>query len=100
MAEILNREAVRVHTSLLARAEKTLLVWMAARMPIAINSDHLTVLGAVAMVGAGACYWIGSPAALGAAIVFLGLNWFGDSLDGTLARVRHHERPRYGFYAD
>jgi phosphatidylglycerophosphate synthase len=52
------------------------------------------------MVGAGACYWIGSPAALGAAIVFLGLNWFGDSLDGTLARVRHHERPRYGFYAD
>jgi phosphatidylglycerophosphate synthase len=52
------------------------------------------------MLAAGACYWNGSPAALLAAIGCLALNWFGDSLDGTLARVRHHERPRYGFYVD
>jgi phosphatidylglycerophosphate synthase len=52
------------------------------------------------MLGAGFCYWNGSPAALLAAIGLLVLNWFGDSLDGTLARVRHHERPRYGFYVD
>jgi phosphatidylglycerophosphate synthase len=96
------REAKRVHTSVLAAAEKRCLIWMAQRLPPAINSDHLTVLAGLAMAGAGACYWIG-PASTGAmlgAIGFLALNWFGDSLDGTVARVRHHERPRYGFYVD
>jgi archaetidylinositol phosphate synthase len=96
------REARRVHTSVLAEIEKRCLVWMANRLPTAVNSDHLTLLAGVAMAGAGACYWIGpgsAPAMLGA-ILFLILNWFGDSLDGTLARVRHHERPRYGFYVD
>jgi phosphatidylglycerophosphate synthase len=91
-----------VHTSVLAEIEKRCLVWMAHRLPAAVNSDHLTLLAGVAMACAGACYWIGpgsAPAMLGA-IVFLVLNWFGDSLDGTLARVRHHERPRYGFYVD
>ena len=52
------------------------------------------------MLAAGVCYWSGSAAALVAAIGLLAVNWFGDSLDGTLARVRHHERPRYGFYVD
>jgi archaetidylinositol phosphate synthase len=96
------REAKRVHTSVLAEAEKRCLVWIAGRLPGWVNSDHLTLLAGVAMAGAGACYWIGprSPAAMLTAIVFLALNWFGDSLDGTLARVRHHERPRYGFYVD
>jgi archaetidylinositol phosphate synthase len=96
------REAKRVHTSVLAEAEKRLLVWMAERLPRAINSDHLTTLAGVSMAVAGACYWIGpaSPAAMLTAIGMLALNWFGDSLDGTLARVRHHERPRYGFYVD
>jgi phosphatidylglycerophosphate synthase len=108
------REATRVHTSLLAAVEKRCLIWMASRMPAPINSDHLTVLAGLAMLGAGLCYWLGGvssrtaveglsgwtvPALLGA-IGFLALNWFGDSLDGTLARVRHHERPRYGFYVD
>jgi len=46
------------------------------------------------------CYWNGTPAMLFLSISLLALNWFGDSLDGTLARVRHHERPRYGFYVD
>lgn len=87
---------------MLAKMEKRLLVWMAARMPACINSDHLTVLAGLAMIGGGICYWIGpsSPAAMVAAIGMLILNWFGDSLDGTLARVRRHERPRYGFYVD
>jgi len=100
MAEIPDREAVRVHTSLLARAEKAVLIRMAARIPRPVHSDHLTLLGAGAMLAAGVCYWVGSPAALAGAILALAVNWFGDSLDGTLARVRHHERPRYGFYVD
>jgi phosphatidylglycerophosphate synthase len=97
------REARRIQTSLLADAEKRCLVWMATRMPRAVNSDHLTVLAGVAMLGVGLCYWAGSAASpwpLLGAIALLAVNWFGDSLDGTLARVRHHERPRYGFYVD
>jgi phosphatidylglycerophosphate synthase len=94
------QEAVRVHTSLLAAVEKRCLVWMAGRMPLRVNSDHLTALAAASMLAAGLCYWHGSAAALAAAVGLLAVNWFGDSLDGTLARVRHHERPRYGFYVD
>jgi archaetidylinositol phosphate synthase len=94
------KEATRVQTSLLASLEKRCLIWMAERMPSAINSDHLTALAGLSMLAAGLCYWQGSPAALLAAVGLLAVNWFGDSLDGTLARVRHHERPRYGFYVD
>ena len=93
---------IRLHTSLLAAVEKRCLVWMAQRLPRAINSDHLTALAAIAMLGAGICYWVapGAPAALWGVVLLLVANWFGDSLDGTLARVRRHERPRYGFYVD
>jgi phosphatidylglycerophosphate synthase len=92
----------RVHGSLLAAAEKRLLVWIARRLPRWVNSDHLTSLGAVALAAAGICYWTGRqvPAALIGVVVLLAVNWFGDSLDGTLARVRGQERPRYGFYVD
>ena len=97
-----NARETRIHDSLLAAAEKRLLIAIAARLPRAINSDHLTALGGVAMVAAGVAYaaapaW---PPALVIVVAMLGLNWFGDSLDGTLARVRRHERPRYGFYLD
>jgi phosphatidylglycerophosphate synthase len=94
--------AQRAHTSLLAAAEKRALIGMAQRLPQWVNSDHLTVLGFVALVAAGGSYWAASrePLALLAVIVFLFLNWFGDSLDGTLARVRNKQRPRYGFYVD
>ena len=94
--------AVREHHSVLAAAEKRALVAMALRMPARVNSDHLTALSGLAMVGAGASFWLAAswPPALGLVIAFLALNWFGDSLDGTLARVRKHERPRYGFYVD
>jgi len=97
-----HREATRVHTSLLAAVEKRALIWMAARLPRWINSDHLTVLAFVAMLLAGLSFWLArtSPLGLWLVVVFLAVNWFGDSLDGTLARVRCHQRPRYGFYVD
>ena len=96
------KEAARVHNSLLADVEKRALVWMAGRVPARINSDHLTVLAGLAMLGIGVCYWLApvQPLLLVAVVVLLAVNWFGDSLDGTVARVRHHERPRYGFYVD
>ena len=92
----------RVHTSLLAAVEKRCLIWMARRMPPPVNSDHLTAVGALAMPLLCVCYWAAPqhPAALILGVFLLVVNWFGDSLDGTLARVRGHERPRYGFYVD
>jgi phosphatidylglycerophosphate synthase len=97
------RDATRLLTSVLAPLEKRTLLWLAARMPRAVNSDHLTLLALVAMLAAGACYWLaGSAPAIGLPLVVLclAINWFGDSLDGTLARVRNQQRPRYGFYVD
>jgi archaetidylinositol phosphate synthase len=93
---------VRIQASVLASVEKRCLIWLAQRMPSAINSDHLTMLGGAAMLGAGLCYWIApaTPIALWGVVGMLVVNWFGDSLDGTLARVRRQERPRYGFYVD
>jgi archaetidylinositol phosphate synthase len=90
---------VREHNSVLAASEKRLLVHIAGRLPAWVNSDHLTFTGAVAMLGIGVCYWAGGGA-LWMVIPLLALNWFGDSLDGTLARVRKQERPRYGYYVD
>lgn len=93
---------VRRHTSLLAGAEKRTLVWIAHRLPDAIGSDHLSALGLGALVAAGvvlAAVPFGAWTAAGV-IACLALNWFGDSLDGTLARVRRQERPRYGYYVD
>jgi len=90
---------VREHTSVLAESEKRLLVRMAGGLPAWVNSDHLTALGAIAMFGVGACFWAGGTA-LWLVIPLLAANWFGDSLDGTLARVRNRQRPRYGYYVD
>ena len=93
---------VREHRSILASGEKRLLIFIAERLPRAINSDHLTSLALAAMGLAGAAFaaarW--DRRALWLVVVALALNWFGDSLDGTLARVRRVERPRYGFYVD
>jgi phosphatidylglycerophosphate synthase len=96
------KHANRVQQSFLAAAEKRLLVWMAERTPGWINSDHLTVLGFAAQVMAGVSYALarGNRYWLLGGIGFLALNWLGDSLDGTLARVRQRQRPRYGFYVD
>jgi archaetidylinositol phosphate synthase len=94
--------ARRVNEALTASAEKRALEWLAARAPRWLSSDQLTLLGLGAQIGAGLCYaWARSHRdALLLAIVCLALNWLGDSLDGTLARVRCRQRPRYGFYVD
>jgi len=96
------QSAPREQHSILTRAEKATLAYLAARMPQWVNSDHLTVLGFVAMVLAGASYWLAAydRRALLLVCVWLAVNWFGDSLDGTLARFRNTPRPRYGFYVD
>lgn len=93
---------IREHNSLLAAAEKRLLVAIAHRLPRAVTSDHLTLLafGSMALAGLGYALAQRSPLWLWVVIGALALNWFGDSLDGTVARVRRLERPRYGFYID
>jgi archaetidylinositol phosphate synthase len=102
MAEQTFRDAERKQLSFLAKAEKKALIWLAHRMPAWVNSDQLTLLGFAAMLAAGLCYWAASRdrRALVGVIAALAVNWFGDSLDGTLARVRNRQRPRYGFYVD
>lgn len=96
------RPAQRLNQSLTAAAEKRTLEWMAARAPNWLTSDQLTVLGVGAQIGAGAGYALSryEPNCLWLVIACLFLNWFGDSMDGTLARVRRQTRPRYGFYVD
>jgi archaetidylinositol phosphate synthase len=93
---------VREHGSLTASVEKRLLVWIARRLPAWMTSDHLTLLALASMALAGAGYALAryDRRALWLVVAALALNWFGDSLDGTLARVRRAERPRYGFYVD
>jgi archaetidylinositol phosphate synthase len=95
-------EMLRVQESWVAVSEKLALLWLAARTPSWIGPDHLTMLGLAAQIGAGACYALAprSRYALLSVIFCLALNWLGDSLDGTLARVRQQQRPRYGFYVD
>ena len=93
---------VRQHGSVLAAMEKRALIWLAHRLPAWVNSDHLSALGLVSMAGAALSFAAFNYTAWAAAgvVVFLAANWFGDSLDGTVARVRGHQRPRYGFYVD
>lgn len=94
--------ATRINHSLTASIEKRALLWMAARAPRWVTSDRLTLLGFAAQLACGACFAMArfDRRFLMAAVACLALNWLGDSLDGTLARVRHIERPRYGFYVD
>ena len=96
------QSARRINRSLTASAEKRALVWMAEHAPAWLTSDQLTVLGLSAQIAAGVCYAFSryNLYALLLVIVCIALNWLGDSLDGTLARVRQQQRPRYGFYVD
>jgi phosphatidylglycerophosphate synthase len=96
------RSAVRRQTSLLAPLERICLNWFARKLPVWVKPDHLTLIGFSAMLIAGAFYCVArwwSPALL-LVNLCLAINWFGDSLDGTLARARNKQRPRYGFYVD
>jgi putative flippase GtrA/phosphatidylglycerophosphate synthase len=93
---------VRDHRSLLAAAEKRLLVRIAQHFPPFINSDHLSGLALASMLGAAVAFALVAYSRWAAAafVALLAVNWFGDSLDGTLARVRNQQRPRYGYYVD
>jgi archaetidylinositol phosphate synthase len=95
-------EAQRHLAGLTARAEKRALLWLAPRTPGWVTSDHLTLLGLLAMASCGALYALAGrlPWLLLLVNAGLAVNWLGDSLDGTLARHRHVERPRFGFYVD
>jgi len=94
--------ATRELRFLLAGPEQRVLSRLAAHVPRTIRSNHLTTLGTLGAVGAGIAYALSSshPAWLWAASAMLVVNWLGDSLDGTLARVRQTQRPKYGYYLD
>jgi phosphatidylglycerophosphate synthase len=96
------KDAKREQTSVLAPLERAALRGLAHRMPARVNSDHLSLLGLVSMFLAGVFYAASgrSPLMLHLVNLCIFLNWFGDSLDGTLARYRDRQRPRYGFYVD
>ena len=96
------KNATRIQESFTSALERRALLWLATRMPSGIGPDHLTCLGFTAMLFAGGSYLLARwhPSGLLIATLFLAVNWFGDSLDGTLARLRQRQRPRYGFYVD
>jgi len=92
----------RVNTSWVIPLERPLVGWLAAKLPIGVTPDHMTLTGFVGALICGVAYgasWL-SPSLLWLASAGLIINWFGDSLDGTLARFRKIERPRYGFFID
>src|SRR2546428_8555331 len=92
----------REMTFLLAGVERRVLQRLAERVPRTIRSNHLTALGMLGAAGAGTAYALTTynPAWLWVASLMLAINWLGDSLDGTLARVRGTQRPKYGYYLD
>ena len=102
MSGTAHTDAPRSKQFLLAVPEAHVLEWIARRLPRPVKPDHLTALGVLAAIGIAAAYVLsnGDEAWLWAASGLLVLHWLGDSLDGTLARVRKSERPRYGYYLD
>jgi archaetidylinositol phosphate synthase len=95
-------DAPRDKKFFLAVPEARVLEWIARRLPAWVKPDHLTALGVLAALAIGAAYVLsnGDSGWLWAASALLVVHWLGDSLDGTLARVRKSERPRYGYYLD
>ena len=92
----------RHNRSFLAASEQSLIRWILPRIPRSVTSLHLTFLGLfgslIASLGLIGCNW--SYWSLWAVFLGISLNWFGDSLDGSLARYRRDERPRFGFLVD
>lgn len=96
------KQSTRIQTSILNGAERKLLIWLAQRMPAWVTSDMLTVIGFIGALIIATGYaltmldirwlWLASFGFL--------VNWYGDSLDGSLARVRNTQRPIYGFFLD
>jgi phosphatidylglycerophosphate synthase len=102
MSDTSHTDAPRSKKFLLAVPEARVLEWIARRLPRTVKPDHLTALGVFASISIAAAYVLsnGDEVWLWAASGLLVLHWLGDSLDGTLARVRKAERPRYGYYLD
>ena len=96
------KQAERIQTSILNAAEKKVLVWLAQRQPKWMTSDILTAIGffGALVIAAGYILVNQNVAFLWLASLGLVINWYGDSLDGTLARVRNTQRPVYGYYLD
>src|SRR5262245_47516629 len=96
------KEAERQSTFVLTRFERWALPRLAAALPRFVVPDHLTGIGVLGstLIAAGYILSTRNPHWLWLSNAGLVINWFGDSLDGTLARVRKIERPRYGFYLD
>lgn len=96
------RQATRIQTSVLNSLEHRLLVWLAARMPKWVNSDMLTIVGTLGafLIGLGYALTAKNVNWLWLSTFGLLVNWYGDSLDGNLARYRHKQRPVYGYYLD
>jgi len=96
--------AVRIQTSLLNGVEKKFLVWMAGKLPKWVTSDMLTWFGVfgslVVFLGYVLSNLLDNPQWIWLSSLGLVFNWFGDSLDGSIARVRKTQRPLYGFYLD
>lgn len=94
--------AERIQTSILNRSEKKVLTWLAERQPAWVTSDTLTYLGVAAAVFYAIFCWLAcyNVNFFWASLLCLVINWYGDSLDGTLARVRETQRPKYGFFID
>jgi phosphatidylglycerophosphate synthase len=92
----------RENNGFLSDAERRALAWIAVRLPRAVNADHLTGIAVAGTLMASAGFWIGGThtEALWLVLAGLAVNWFGDSLDGTVARIRNQQRPRYGYYVD
>lgn len=99
---MLKEQSNRIQTSVLNSLEKKILVWLAERQPKWMTSDILTYLGVLGSVVVALGYALSNfnIAWLWLATFGYVVNWYGDSLDGTLARVRHTQRPIYGFYLD
>jgi phosphatidylglycerophosphate synthase len=100
MGDIAKHE--RVNDILLGPLERPALRWLAAHLPAWVTPDHCTAIGVLGAVGIMVSYGLSglNPNFLWLASFFFVVNWFGDSLDGTLARYRHIERPIYGFFLD
>lgn len=97
-----DKKAQRIQTSILNGVEKKALVWLAERQPSWMTSDMLTAVGSFGALLIGLGYMLASRNLnfLWLSIFGFFVNWYGDSLDGTLARVRKIERPVYGYYVD
>lgn len=100
MREIKSHE--RINDIFLGPLERPALQWLAAHMPSWVMPDTLTAVGVLGAIVIMVSYWLTNydKAFLWLASLWLVINWFGDSLDGTLARYRKIQRPKYGFFVD